>query len=249
MKPVIIGAGLAGLITALKLAPMPVTVLSPYKLGIDCASSWAQGGLSAAVGDDDSAELHATDTLSAGAGACDPAVVAAVTQDGPDIIRYLALLAFRSIKIMTENCVLASRQLIAAAASCMRPTILAMPSCKRSETRYLQHLRLTSSTMLRHSAFKQLTAKSAASLPTSMDNNTSWRRTASCLRPAALARFGKRRAIHLAHGVGAWLLQREQAQNSPISSLCNSTRPLSILYRPDAPRQRSLTRRRMHFDR
>ena len=47
----IIGAGLAGLFTALKLAPIPVTVLSPEKLGAGASSAWAQGGIAAAIGE------------------------------------------------------------------------------------------------------------------------------------------------------------------------------------------------------
>lgn len=89
MKPVIIGAGLAGLTVALSLAPLPVILLSPKKLGDDCASAWAQGGIAAAIGSDDSATLHAEDTMAAGAGLCDAEVVKAVTDDGGKIIEFL----------------------------------------------------------------------------------------------------------------------------------------------------------------
>lgn len=43
-RPIIIGAGLAGLMTALHLAPMPVLVLARAPLGDGAASAWAQGG-------------------------------------------------------------------------------------------------------------------------------------------------------------------------------------------------------------
>ncbi len=89
MKPVIIGAGLAGLTAALSLAPMPVIVLSPRKLGDECASAWAQGGIAGAVGSDDSASLHAEDTLKAGKGLCDASVVKQVTDDGAKVIEQL----------------------------------------------------------------------------------------------------------------------------------------------------------------
>ena len=46
---VVIGAGLAGLFTALKLAPLPVTIISPVPLGEGASSAWAQGGIAAAV--------------------------------------------------------------------------------------------------------------------------------------------------------------------------------------------------------
>ena len=65
---VIVGAGLAGLFCALKLAPRPVTVLSPKPLGFGASSTWAQGGVAAAVGAGDSAARHANDTEIAGAG-------------------------------------------------------------------------------------------------------------------------------------------------------------------------------------
>ena len=42
---IIVGAGLAGLFTALKLAPAPVTVISPAPLGEGTSSAWAQGGI------------------------------------------------------------------------------------------------------------------------------------------------------------------------------------------------------------
>ncbi|MCX8256559.1 MAG: FAD-binding protein, partial [Beijerinckiaceae bacterium] len=51
-QPVIVGAGLAGLTTALALAPMPCVVLSPAPLGEQASSAWAQGGVAASVGAD-----------------------------------------------------------------------------------------------------------------------------------------------------------------------------------------------------
>ena len=71
-RPVIVGAGLAGLMAALRLAPMPVLVLAGAPLGAGAASGWSQGGLAAAVGPDDSTALHLQDTLAAGDGLCDP---------------------------------------------------------------------------------------------------------------------------------------------------------------------------------
>jgi len=65
---VIVGAGLAGLFTALKLAPHPVTVISPQRLGHGASSAWAQGGIAAAVAEGDTPEAHAADTVRAGAG-------------------------------------------------------------------------------------------------------------------------------------------------------------------------------------
>ena len=89
MPTLIIGGGLAGVTVALSLAPAPVTLIMPENFGENCASAWAQGGIAAAMGTDDSATLHAADTLKAGAGLCDPAIVQRVTADGADVIARL----------------------------------------------------------------------------------------------------------------------------------------------------------------
>ncbi len=84
--PVILGGGLAGLSVALALAPAPSLVIAPCTLGEGAASAWAQGGVAAAVGPDDTVDLHIADTLAAGAGLNDPAAVRRVIADGPAII-------------------------------------------------------------------------------------------------------------------------------------------------------------------
>ncbi len=89
MKPVIVGAGLAGLTTALSMAPIPVIVLCAGKLGEQCSSAWAQGGVAAAVGEGDTPALHAEDTLKAGAGLCDSEIVKLVTEGGAKAIDTL----------------------------------------------------------------------------------------------------------------------------------------------------------------
>ena len=81
-QPVIIGAGLAGLMTALHLAPQPVVLLARAPLGEGAASAWSQGGVAAAVGADDAPELHAADTIAAGDGLCDAAAVTRITAAG-----------------------------------------------------------------------------------------------------------------------------------------------------------------------
>ena len=68
---VVVGAGLAGLFTALKLAPLPVTVISAARFGEGASSLWAQGGIAAALAEGDTAEAHAADTIGAGAGIVD----------------------------------------------------------------------------------------------------------------------------------------------------------------------------------
>jgi len=68
---VIVGAGLAGLFCALKLAPQPVTLISAAPLGQGASSVWAQGGIAAAVAEDDSPQAHAADTVAVGGGLVD----------------------------------------------------------------------------------------------------------------------------------------------------------------------------------
>jgi L-aspartate oxidase len=87
--PVIIGGGLAGLMTALQLAPQPVILLAKTPLAQGAASAWAQGGVAAAVGDGDDPTLHAADTVAAGDGLSDPTVVARIAAAAPDAIAQL----------------------------------------------------------------------------------------------------------------------------------------------------------------
>ena len=85
----VIGGGLAGLFTALKLAPLPVTVLSPKPLGEGASSTWAQGGIAAAIGEGDSPEVHAADTIAAGAGLTDPEMARILTSEAGQRIKEL----------------------------------------------------------------------------------------------------------------------------------------------------------------
>src|SRR6201999_3943436 len=88
----ILGAGIAGLFTALKLSPMPSIVLAGTRPGLSGSSAWAQGGIAAAMGESDSWQSHARDTVLAGAGFCDPAIAELVAREAPariaDLIGY-----------------------------------------------------------------------------------------------------------------------------------------------------------------
>jgi L-aspartate oxidase len=88
-RPVIIGAGVAGLMTALCLAPEPVVLISRAPLGAETSSTLAQGGMAASLGTDDSPELHFMDTRDAGAGLCDEVVVRRFTDAAPQAIADL----------------------------------------------------------------------------------------------------------------------------------------------------------------
>jgi L-aspartate oxidase len=91
---VIIGAGLAGLTTALRLSPTPCTLVTAGTLLTETAprepaSAWAQGGIAGAVDPQDHPALHAADTLAAGAGLCDEGAVASITAAAPAAIDWL----------------------------------------------------------------------------------------------------------------------------------------------------------------
>ncbi len=84
----VVGTGAAGLTAALGCAPLSVTVLTKTTL-VSGSSPWAQGGVAAAMGTDDTPSLHAADTLVAGAGLSDPDAVKLLTGEGPERVQAL----------------------------------------------------------------------------------------------------------------------------------------------------------------
>jgi L-aspartate oxidase len=86
----IVGGGAAGLYAALTAAELgaAVTVISRKPLR-ESSSYWAQGGLAAAIGEDDSPELHAADTVAAGRGCCRPTAAEALAREAPSVIAEL----------------------------------------------------------------------------------------------------------------------------------------------------------------
>jgi L-aspartate oxidase len=87
---VIVGSGVAGLTAALHARRAGRTVLLVTKGRVEEGSTrWAQGGIAAALSDDDTPEEHLHDTLVAGAGLCDVDAVAALVTEGPDCVRSL----------------------------------------------------------------------------------------------------------------------------------------------------------------
>ena len=85
----VIGSGLAGLSYALRVAEHGHVGLITKRELADSATAWAQGGIAAVLGDDDSFEEHALDTHTAGAGLCHPDVVNRVVEQGPASIDAL----------------------------------------------------------------------------------------------------------------------------------------------------------------
>lgn len=87
---VVVGSGIAGLTAALRLRGQVDKILVVTKDVLAAGSTqWAQGGIAAALGADDTPEEHETDTLVAGAGACDPEAVRVLVTEGPDAVREL----------------------------------------------------------------------------------------------------------------------------------------------------------------
>ena len=89
---VVIGSGIAGLTAALRIhAALPDHKLLVVTKDVLNAGStqWAQGGIAAALGPEDTPAQHERDTLVAGAGACDPAAVRALVHEGADAVYEL----------------------------------------------------------------------------------------------------------------------------------------------------------------
>ncbi|MBF2718311.1 L-aspartate oxidase [Psychrobacter sp. NG254] len=85
----IIGAGLAGLSTALSLPKsLNITILSKAALDV-CSSHYAQGGIAASLDKTDSVTDHVSDTLIAGAGLCDAANTADILSAGQQAVQWL----------------------------------------------------------------------------------------------------------------------------------------------------------------
>ena len=87
---VIVGSGAAGLTVALNL-PKTASVAILAKTNFEQYTSYfAQGGISAVLEPDDSVDQHVEDTLTAGAGLCDPDVVRYTASRGSQCIQWLS---------------------------------------------------------------------------------------------------------------------------------------------------------------
>ncbi len=85
----VVGAGAAGLYTALCLPDtLNVGLITKDTVSLS-ASDWAQGGIAAAMSPEDSPSLHVEDTIAAGAGLCDFEAVSFLAQKAPSCIQSL----------------------------------------------------------------------------------------------------------------------------------------------------------------
>jgi L-aspartate oxidase len=85
----VIGSGIAGLFSALKAVDLGDVVVLTKKSIQDSNTGLAQGGIAAAIHEEDSPFLHLEDTLEAGAGLCDPTAVSVLVNDGPTRVQEL----------------------------------------------------------------------------------------------------------------------------------------------------------------
>lgn len=85
----VLGSGIAGLMSALHLARRGSVLVLTKKDRAESNTNYAQGGIACVMASDDSFEQHVNDTLIAGAGLCNAAVVREIVRNGPDRIAEL----------------------------------------------------------------------------------------------------------------------------------------------------------------
>src|SRR6266498_1461637 len=79
----VIGAGVAGLRAAIELAPAGRVLVLAKREVTDSSTHYAQGGIAAALSDEDEISLHLRDTLNAGDGLCNPEAARVLVEDAP----------------------------------------------------------------------------------------------------------------------------------------------------------------------
>jgi L-aspartate oxidase len=85
----IIGAGVAGLRAAIELAPAGRVLVLAKREVTDSSTQYAQGGIAAALSDEDEISLHLQDTLGAGDGLCNPDAAKVLVEEAPQCIEEL----------------------------------------------------------------------------------------------------------------------------------------------------------------
>lgn len=85
----VVGAGVAGLRAAIELAPAGRVLVVAKDSLRESSSEYAQGGIAAALGEDDEVSLHFQDTLAAGDELCDEAAVRTLVEEAPRAIEEL----------------------------------------------------------------------------------------------------------------------------------------------------------------
>ncbi|WP_338553853.1 L-aspartate oxidase [Paenibacillus sp. KS-LC4] len=86
---IVIGAGIAGLFTALRASDRHSVLMITKKSLLDSNTRYAQGGIAAVISEDDSPAYHSEDTLLAGAGLCSEDAVNVLVHEGPEGVNQL----------------------------------------------------------------------------------------------------------------------------------------------------------------
>ncbi len=100
---IVIGSGLAGLTFALKIAEYGSVALITKDEVEESATRYAQGGIASVMAEDDSVDLHVTDTIEAGRGLCQEDVVRCIVREGPARVRELIQLGARFTRTQGED--------------------------------------------------------------------------------------------------------------------------------------------------
>jgi L-aspartate oxidase len=222
----VIGAGLAGLWTALTAADAGAQVLLVTAGNMEAAASyWAQGGIAAALGEDDSPALHAADTLAAGRAACRTSAVDVLCHETPDRVFELERLGVAfdrapdgSLSLGREGGHRLRRVAHAGGSATGRALVVAL--CERVSAqpaiRVLEHTRATA--LLRHDercvglvaerSAVPIAISARATVVATGGSAALWQRTTNPLGAVGTG-------VLLAHGVGAELADLEFVQFHP----------------------------------
>ncbi len=100
---IVIGSGLAGLTFALKIAEYGSVALITKDAVEESATRYAQGGIASVMAEDDSVDLHVSDTIEAGRGLCQEDVVRCIIREGPARVRELIRLGTKFTRTQGED--------------------------------------------------------------------------------------------------------------------------------------------------
>jgi L-aspartate oxidase len=100
---IVIGSGLAGLTFALKIAEYGSVALITKDAVEESATRYAQGGIASVMAEDDSVDLHVSDTIEAGRGLCQEDVVRCIVREGPARVRELIQLGTKFTRTQGED--------------------------------------------------------------------------------------------------------------------------------------------------
>ncbi len=100
---IVIGSGLAGLTFALKIAEYGSVALITKDAVEESATRYAQGGIASVMAEDDSVDLHVSDTIEAGRGLCQEDVVRCIIREGPARVRELIRLGTQFTRTQGED--------------------------------------------------------------------------------------------------------------------------------------------------